>query len=124
MRRWTITTTVAVLCAASVFVLGCKPTTSTTPAAQPPPAGEQAADAAQGAKAEAVLAQKTCPVMGGAINKAIFVDHNGRRVYFCCAACVDAFKKDPQKYLAKVDAELAGSREAAATETHSGSHAQ
>jgi len=56
--------------------------------------------------AAAEIAQKTCPVMGGKIDKNIHIDHNGRRVYFCCAGCVGTFKKDPAKYLAKVDAEI------------------
>ena len=59
------------------------------------------------------IAQKTCPIMGGAINKEIYADHNGRRVYFCCAGCVDAFKKDPEKYVAKVDAEIKKAKDAA-----------
>ena len=49
--------------------------------------------------------QTTCPVMGGKINKAIFVDHDGKRVYLCCAACVSAVKKDPAKYIKKLEAE-------------------
>ena len=52
------------------------------------------------------IVQKTCPIMGGAINKNIYVDYNGRRVYFCCKMCVATFKKDPQKYVTKVDAEI------------------
>jgi hypothetical protein len=51
--------------------------------------------------------------MGGPIHKDIFVDHEGRRVYFCCAGCVKAFKEDPARYLAKVDAELEAQREKA-----------
>ncbi len=46
--------------------------------------------------------QKTCPVSGQPIDKSIFVDYEGKRVYFCCKACPGAFKKDPQKYLAKL----------------------
>ena len=46
--------------------------------------------------------QKTCPVMGGAINKAIYTDYQGKRVYFCCAGCVSEFQKDPAKYIAKL----------------------
>src|SRR4030042_1422184 len=46
--------------------------------------------------------QTTCPVMGGAINKDIFVEYEGKKVYFCCSACPDAFKADPQKYIAKL----------------------
>ena len=46
--------------------------------------------------------QTTCPVMGGAINKAIFVEYQGKKVYFCCAGCPEQFKADPAKYLAKL----------------------
>lgn len=63
--------------------------------------------------AELVPAQKTCPVMGGAINPKVFVDHEGRRIYFCCPACVEAFKKAPEKYLEKVDAEIADGKKKA-----------
>lgn len=46
--------------------------------------------------------QTTCPVMGGEINKQVYADHDGRRVYFCCPYCDGEFKKDPQKYLDKL----------------------
>ncbi|MBN2037439.1 MAG: efflux RND transporter periplasmic adaptor subunit [Chitinispirillaceae bacterium] len=46
-----------------------------------------------------LVPQKTCPVMGGEINKEIFVDYKGRRIYFCCAGCNATFLKDPEKYL-------------------------
>ncbi len=50
-------------------------------------------------------AQTTCPVMGGAINKSIYADHDGKRVYFCCPGCGPAFKKDPEKYIKKLEDE-------------------
>ncbi|MHC5040411.1 MAG: hypothetical protein ACYTHM_24130 [Planctomycetota bacterium] len=46
--------------------------------------------------------QETCPVMGGAIDRNVYVDHEGMRVYFCCAGCGPEFKKDPEKYLKKL----------------------
>ncbi len=46
--------------------------------------------------------QTTCPVMGGTITKKLYADHDGKRVYFCCAYCDGVFKKDPQKYLDKL----------------------
>jgi Cu(I)/Ag(I) efflux system membrane fusion protein len=49
--------------------------------------------------------QTHCPVMGGEINKDVFTDHNGMRIYFCCAGCDGEFKADPEKYLAKMKAE-------------------
>ena len=46
--------------------------------------------------------QTTCPVMGGPINKTIFVEYQGKKVYFCCDGCPDVFKADPAKYIAKL----------------------
>ncbi len=49
--------------------------------------------------------QEKCPVMGGAIRKDIYVDYKGKRIYFCCPACPDEFKKNPDKYMKKLEAE-------------------
>jgi YHS domain-containing protein len=57
---------------------------------------------ATAAKAE-LVPQKTCPVMGSPIDKGIYADHEGKRVYFCCAHCVGEFRKDPAKYLKKLE---------------------
>jgi YHS domain-containing protein len=46
--------------------------------------------------------QTTCPVMGGPIDKSIFVEYQGKKVYFCCKGCVAEFQKEPEKYLAKL----------------------
>ena len=44
--------------------------------------------------------QTTCPMMkGNPINKKIYVDHKGKRVYFCCSDCVKGFNLDPDKYM-------------------------
>ena len=46
--------------------------------------------------------QTTCPVMGGLVNKNIYADYQGNRVYFCCPPCLKEFKKDPEKYMKKI----------------------
>jgi len=46
--------------------------------------------------------QTMCPVMGGEINKKIFSDYKGYRVYFCCTECPGEFKKNPEKYMKKL----------------------
>lgn len=46
--------------------------------------------------------QTHCPIMGGEIDKDVHIDHDGKRVYFCCPPCIDTFKADPEKYLAKL----------------------
>ncbi|MBM4033860.1 MAG: YHS domain-containing protein [Planctomycetes bacterium] len=43
--------------------------------------------------------------MGGKINRGIFADHEGKRVYFCCDGCPAAFKKDPEKYIKKLESD-------------------
>lgn len=47
--------------------------------------------------------QTTCPVMGGKIDKTVFTDYQGKRIYFCCTGCVDDFKKNPEQYLKKLE---------------------
>lgn len=53
--------------------------------------------------AEEGVAQKTCPVMGEPINKSLYVDHEGKRIYVCCQACIEEVKKDPAKYIRKLE---------------------
>jgi len=50
----------------------------------------------------AAVEQKTCPVMGGAINEAIFVEYKGKKVYFCCDPCKEKFEAAPEQYIAKL----------------------
>ena len=44
-----------------------------------------------------------CPVMANEPTKEkYYVDYRGERIYLCCQNCVKAFKKNPEKYWAKV----------------------
>jgi YHS domain-containing protein len=49
--------------------------------------------------------QTTCPVLGGNINKQVYADYQGKRIYFCCAGCDAEFKQNPEKYLKKLEAQ-------------------
>ncbi len=52
--------------------------------------------------AAAIEAQGVCPVSGGelgSMGKPIPVTIGNQTVYVCCAGCIDAVKRDPQKYL-------------------------
>ncbi|MCK5682786.1 hypothetical protein KAJ27_01635 [bacterium] len=42
---------------------------------------------------------KTCPVMGGNVNKNLFVDVDGYRIYVCCPGCLAPIKANPEKYI-------------------------
>src|SRR5690606_24781003 len=47
-----------------------------------------------------------CIVSGGELGSMgdpIVIQHEGRTVKFCCEHCVGSFKKNPQKYLKKLD---------------------
>jgi YHS domain-containing protein len=59
---------------------------------------EGAAPAAQPAKL-----QTTCPVMGGEINRNLYVDYEGKRIYVCCKTCLGTLQKDPAKYIKKLE---------------------
>ena len=55
--------------------------------------------------------QTKCPVMGGKIDKSVYTDHEGERIYMCCAGCDKAFKKNPEKYVKKMkDAGIAADK--------------
>ena len=50
--------------------------------------------------------QTTCPVMAGlAIDKTLFVEQDGRRIYVCCAGCLAPIREDFDKYAAKLEAD-------------------
>ncbi|NOY88412.1 MAG: YHS domain-containing protein [FCB group bacterium] len=48
--------------------------------------------------------QKNCPVSGKELTeKTVYIDYEGRRIYFCCPDCQDTFNKDPKEYLSQMD---------------------
>lgn len=48
--------------------------------------------------------QTNCPVMGkNKINKNLYVDAEGKRIYVCCGACIAKVKADPKKYIKKLE---------------------
>ena len=53
------------------------------------------APAASETKAAALAPQTACPIMGGKVNKGLYADVAGYRIYVCCAGCLDAVKADP-----------------------------
>jgi YHS domain-containing protein len=61
--------------------------------------------AGAGLAADPAPVQTVCPVLGGHIDKNIYADSQGKRVYFCCAGCIDLFNKNPGQYLEKLEAQ-------------------
>jgi hypothetical protein len=48
--------------------------------------------------------QTLCPIMGGKINKAQYVDVEGYRIYVCCKGCIKPIQAEPKKIIAKMKA--------------------
>jgi YHS domain-containing protein len=51
---------------------------------------------------KALIMQKTCPVTGEPVDQKVYLDYQGKRIYFCCAACKEKFQKSPESYLKKI----------------------
>jgi len=48
--------------------------------------------------------QTTCPILADEkINKKIYVDHEGKRIYVCCGSCLSKVQKDPAKYIEQLE---------------------
>ena len=83
--------------------------------------GQHAGHETQAAEAKITL-QTKCPVMeGNPIDQSVYVDHEGERVYFCCNTCVDAFTKEPGKYLDKLP-QFANSADSVVSSGHDHGH--
>ncbi len=81
-----------------LFIAGCKDSPSTDIVKDDSVKEVQSEDNV----AVEVTEQTTCPVMGGKINKELFVEYKGKKVYFCCGGCEGTFNKDPEKYISKL----------------------
>jgi YHS domain-containing protein len=83
-----------------IFLNGCKksePQTSMSSVESKKETAEPAKEAVT-----AAVEQTTCPVMGNPIDKQYFTEYKGKKVYFCCPACIEKFKAEPEKYVAKL----------------------
>lgn len=80
-----------------IFVLGCgsqkapENTASETAVEHSADDGHDHSDHAGGGE---LTVQTHCPVMGGAIDKSLFVDKDGKRIYMCCEHCREELTKD------------------------------
>jgi YHS domain-containing protein len=107
----TISLVTGLLLIAAITISGCKksepePSTPAMPTMEK--ASETAAKTAKVTeetmdKATEAIEQTTCPVMdGNKIDKNVFIEYEGKKVYFCCPDCIEKFKADPEKYIAKL----------------------
>lgn len=60
------------------------------------------------AKEAVNVGNKICPVSGEKIDEKMksTYEYEGKVYNFCCPMCIDEFKKDPEKYIKKVEEEL------------------
>jgi YHS domain-containing protein len=67
---------------------------------------EQPASAQSSQSAVKHYPLETCLVSGeklGSMGDAIVMNHEGQEIKFCCDSCIPKFKKDPSKYLSKLE---------------------
>lgn len=50
------------------------------------------------ALAERPKIQVTCPVSKEPVDTDVFIESNGKKVYFCCKGCINKYQADPGKY--------------------------
>ena len=100
MKAWGLA--LAATACAALAGAGCCPMCSRKKAPEKPAAQAQA-PAVAGVVAPATTAQSTCAVMGGRVNKALYVDYGGKRIYACCPGCLPELRKDPAKYVKKLE---------------------
>ncbi len=60
----------------------------------------------QNDKAKAALPKALCPVMHQPIDKSVWIDYRGGKLYFCCQSCVKKFKAHEAKYAAGANLQL------------------
>lgn len=84
--------------------------------------GDQSAAPKHTDKGHVGKPQTTCPVMGGKINKKLYVDVDGKRIYVCCAGCIAPIKKDPAKYVKKLKAQGVAVEAVPSDDAHKGGH--
>lgn len=86
---------ITIITGATLFLSSCASTSS--------PAGASTASASTGGVKAYPL--KTCVVTGndlGSMGDEQRIVYQGQEVKFCCTPCVEKFKKNPEKYLAKL----------------------
>ena len=93
-----LTMLVVLLVVGVLFIGGCKKKSEP----QPPKMPTTEETTKEVTAAVDKMEQTECPVMGGAVNKDIFVEYQGKKVYFCCAECKDVFLKEPDKFMNKL----------------------
>ncbi|MDD2688739.1 MAG: YHS domain-containing protein [Candidatus Omnitrophica bacterium] len=75
---------------------------------------QMAQTAKQAASEKAVnVGNKICPVSDEKIGEKAKVtyEYEGKIYNFCCPACIEIFKKNPQKYIDKVESEIRTGRD-------------
>jgi len=89
---------VILLSAMILLPLGCKKKTQPAPTtAQEMPSEKNVP------KSIETIEQTTCPVLdGNKIDKNVFVEYQGKKVYFCCPDCKAKFEAAPEKYISKL----------------------
>jgi YHS domain-containing protein len=95
MKTWASVVPSAVVIATMVVATGSMAQTEKT---------MKADTAKAAAQTKQLKPQTSCPVTGETLtDKKYYLDYKGKRIYVCCADCLTALKKNPEKYLKKLE---------------------
>lgn len=67
------------------------------------PGHEQKKPEKEGREKKQVVLQTTCPVSNEEIDRKLYVEHNGKRIYVCCKKCAKKVNGDPEKYIENLE---------------------
>lgn len=88
---------VAIVSVTLLFVVGCG-SQETSRKEETKPAVEQKAETGT----QELQPQTVCPVMGGQIDKSLYIDNDGKRIYICCGHCREELTKNFDKHVKKL----------------------
>jgi len=83
-----------------LVMIGCKK--KSEPAAQEETFTKAVETDIKKAKTVSATEQTLCPVMEAPINKELYIEYQGKKVYFCCPGCKEKFMQNPEQYIAKL----------------------
>ncbi len=101
-KKTLFTALLIVLFCISVILMGCKKSEEEATTETMTPSAEAVKEEAKEAASDIEIEQKMCPVMEAPINKDLFTEYQGKKVYFCCPGCKETFEENPEQYVAKL----------------------
>ena len=93
---------IVAVCAAIILVYGCGSKETQQGAESKAAVEQQAQETAAESGTQELKPQTVCPVMGGQIDKSMYVEKDGKRIYMCCEHCREGLTKNFEENVKKL----------------------